>query len=76
MGGGGGQTALVMHVMHVGKPPPPCGQTHTCENITLPQTSFAGGNNVTKVTYTPSPDICEAYFIPLDDYDTIEKTFK
>ena len=25
--------------------PPPCGQTDTCENITLPQTLFAGGNN-------------------------------
>ena len=25
---------------------PPCGHTHTCKNITLPQTSFAGGNNV------------------------------
>ena len=24
--------------------PLPCGQTDTCENITLPQTSFAGGN--------------------------------
>ena len=24
--------------------PPPCGQTDTCKNITLPQTSFAGGN--------------------------------
>ena len=24
--------------------PPPCGQTNTCENITLPQTSLAGGN--------------------------------
>ena len=23
---------------------PPCGQTHTCKHITLPQTSFAGGN--------------------------------
>ena len=23
---------------------PPCGQTDTCENITLPQTSFADGN--------------------------------
>ena len=23
---------------------PPCGQTHTCKLITLPQTSFAGGN--------------------------------
>ena len=22
---------------------PPCGQTNTCENITLPQTSFSGG---------------------------------
>ena len=28
---------------------PPCGQTHACEYITLPQTSFAGGN------YVPSP---------------------
>ena len=25
--------------------PPPCGQTNTRENIALPQTSFAGGNN-------------------------------
>ena len=24
---------------------PPCGQTDTCKHITLPQTSFAGGNN-------------------------------
>ena len=24
--------------------PPFCGQTDACENITLPQTSFAGGN--------------------------------
>ena len=24
---------------------PPCGQTDACENITLPQTSFAGGND-------------------------------
>ena len=24
---------------------PPCGQTDACENITLPQTLFAGGNN-------------------------------
>ena len=23
---------------------PPCGQTDTCENITLPETSFASGN--------------------------------
>ena len=23
---------------------PPRGQTHTCKHITLPQTSFAGGN--------------------------------
>ena len=24
-----------------GTPPPPCGQTHACKHITLPQTSFA-----------------------------------
>ena len=32
----------------VGRPPPPFGQTkqtNTCENITLPQTSFVDGNN-------------------------------
>ena len=28
-----------------GRPPPPCGQTDACENITLPQTSFVGGKN-------------------------------
>ena len=27
-------------------PGPLCGQTNTCKNITLPQTSFAGGKNV------------------------------
>ena len=27
-------------------PGPLCGQKHTCNHITLPQTSFAGGNNV------------------------------
>ena len=27
----------------LGSQPPPRGQTNTCENITLPQTSFAGG---------------------------------
>ena len=26
--------------------PLPCGQTDTCENITLPQTSFTGGKNI------------------------------
>ena len=26
----------------------PRGQTHTCENITFPQTSLAGGNNLVK----------------------------
>ena len=26
-------------------PPPPCGRTNACENITLPRTSFAGGKN-------------------------------
>ena len=26
--------------------PPPCGQTDACENVILPQTSFAGGKNV------------------------------
>ena len=24
---------------------PPCGQTHTCKHIALPQTSFEGGKN-------------------------------
>ena len=27
------------------RPGTPCGQTHTCKHITLPQTSFAGSNN-------------------------------
>ena len=33
--------------LHQAAPPreqaPPCGQTHTCKHITLPQTSFVGG---------------------------------
>ena len=33
-------------VMHAGKPTPSSReQTSTCENITLPQASFAGGND-------------------------------
>ena len=31
-----------------GDPLPPCRQTDICENITLPQTSFAGGNKLTQ----------------------------
>ena len=31
---------------------PPCGQTHACKHITLPQTSFAGGKyNVTPLVF-------------------------
>ena len=30
----------------VREPPPSCGQTDACENITLPQISFAGGNKM------------------------------
>ena len=28
---------------------PPCEQTDACENITLPQTSFAGGEHLLKL---------------------------
>ena len=49
--------------------PLPCGQTHTCKHITLPQTSFAGGRNVTTLltnnTFTQknprSPRSCNYY---------------
>ena len=37
----------------------PCGQTDACENITLPQTSFAGGNNNIVIWY--SDDIISNY---------------
>ena len=34
-------------VIHAGKPTPsPREQTNICENITLPQTSFDGGNEI------------------------------
>ena len=29
--------------------PLPCGQTNSCENITLPQTSFSGGNKLNDI---------------------------
>ena len=29
----------------------PCGQTHTCKHITLPQTSFVAGNNVSELKF-------------------------
>ena len=35
-----------------GTPPdqaPPRGQTHACKHITLPQTSFAGGNDMNDI---------------------------
>ena len=37
----------VWHLMHAGIHPPATvdRMTDTCKNITLPQTSFAGGNN-------------------------------
>ena len=40
---------VMLPVMHTGKPtpPPPWTETNTCENTTLPKTSFAGGNNST-----------------------------
>ena len=38
--GGGG-----LHPRGLGRPPCPHEQTDRCKNITLPKTSFAGGNN-------------------------------
>ena len=32
--------------------PPPWTEWHTCKNITLPQTSFAGGNKTPRVSYS------------------------
>ena len=40
--------------------PPPLGTegiTHACENITLPQTSFAGGNNQSTILNPPAKDV-------------------
>ena len=37
--------------LHGGIAHPPCGQTHTCKHIILPQTSFAGGNKYEKRQY-------------------------
>ena len=34
---------------------PPCGMTDTCENITLPQTSFAGGKDRYTCKYSFPP---------------------
>ena len=35
--------------------PRPCGQTHTCKHITLPQTSFASGKKEGSLEWTPLP---------------------
>ena len=41
---------------------PPCGQTHACKHITLPQTSFAGGNYVYKYRlYNAAEARCRSY---------------
>ena len=55
------KTTLVMWpVMHAGKPRPPWTEwmTHRCKNITLPQTSFPGGNKKAfqKDAYRPLVD--------------------
>ena len=39
---------------------PPCGQTDRCKNITLPQTSFADGNDIHSVHYFISMNCIEA----------------
>ena len=40
--------------------PLPRGQTNTCENITLPQTAFAGGKN--KLTCVQQPQQAAAMY--------------
>ena len=35
----------------------PCGQTHACKHITLPQTSFAGGKKIEAFALTCSGDV-------------------
>ena len=42
---------VMLPVMHAGKPNPHWteGMTHACENITLPQSSFAGGKSGTNI---------------------------
>ena len=40
--------------------PSPRGQTNTCENITLPQTAFAGGKN--KLTCVQQPQQVAAMY--------------
>ena len=45
-GGDGGVGLWVTGVFTTPLSPHPCGQTNTSENITLPQTSFAGGKKL------------------------------
>ena len=43
---------------------PPCGQTHTCKHITLPQTSFAGGKYVfSSLTFDCSVLVCTSIIL-------------
>ena len=43
---------------------PPCGQTHACKHITLPQTSFAGGKYVfSSLTFDCSVLVCPSIIL-------------
>ena len=56
--GGGGFCPIFLKADHPHlDADPPCGQTNTCETITLPQTSFAGGKSLSLATTHryPSP---------------------
>ena len=48
--GGSAQPCGGLHLEGLGRPRPPVNRmTHRCKNITLPQTSFAGGKNKDKL---------------------------
>ena len=49
-------------------PPPVNRMTNWCKNITLPQTSFAGGNNLSQCSFSPKVCDCSAAVLKPRNY--------
>ena len=60
--GGGGVLSITSS--DIITPCPQCGQTNASENMTLPQTSFAGGNDIKDIIHNIN-DIASIVVLPL-----------
>ena len=62
--------------MHWGRHPPPCGQTHTCKNITLATTSLRPVTNVGNSSDCNTDPACDGTMtVPNDQHTKCGKEF-